>query len=374
MIKKRDLPDRLCDSRCGGMAALVKRAVVAVALFVGGCAWVGPEIVRSGRPAYNDAILATSDQQLLQNIVRMRFVDSIGFLAVSSVTANVSVSTTGGVQLGFGSTSNYAGNLVPFTGTVRTEQNPTISYTPVPGDHLLHQFATKVPLELAILIIDAAHSNAEAWNTIVRRVNNLRNPDFPDPPALIVDPRFEEMAQLAGDLQHRGSLYWVRLAGATNGHAMVLHSYSPVDSKEAARLLDLLGIRKPERESGVIVIPVERSAGRPTPGSISIETRSLLDLMRLAAASIDLPPDTHGAARFPAAGPAGRGIHIHSSSTAPSRPRVAVQYRDRWYWIEDDDDSSKQWFNMLQTLVAAQLPGGAVATAPVLTIPVTGSH
>jgi hypothetical protein len=54
--------------------------------------------------------------------------------------------------------------------------------------------------------------------------------------------------------------------------------------------------------------------------------------------------------------------------------RVAVQYRDRWYWIEDDDNSSKQWFNMLQTLVAAQLPGGAVATAPVLTIPVTGSH
>lgn len=68
-----------------------------------GCAWLGPDMVRSGRPAYNDAILATRDEQLLQNILRTRCIDSIGFLAVSSVTANVSVSATGGVELGFGS-------------------------------------------------------------------------------------------------------------------------------------------------------------------------------------------------------------------------------------------------------------------------------
>lgn len=343
-----------------------------VAAAVSGCAWLGPDIVRSGRPAYNDAILATSDQQLLQNIVRMRFVDSIGFLAVSSVTANVSVSATGGVQLGFGSESNYSGNLVPFAGTLRTEQNPTISYTPVAGDHLLRQFAAEVPLDLAILIVKGAHSHARAWYAIVRRVNNLRNPDFPEPPEFIVDPRFAEVVELAGHLQRRGSLYWARLAGAQAGHAVVLHSYSPNNSREAARLLDLLGIKKPDREGDDVVIPVRLAVGMPAPGSISVETRTLLDLMRLAAASIDLPPDTYGAARFPATGPAGRGIRIHSSTTAPSQPRVVVQYRERWYWIDDDDDASKQWFNMLQALVAAQLPGGSTGTAPVLTIPVTG--
>ena len=347
-------------------------AAFTVATALSGCAWVGPEIVRTGRPAYNDAILATNDQQLLQNIVRMRFVDSIGFLAVSSVTANVSVTASGTVQLGAGPTSNYSGNLVPITGTVSTEQNPTISYTPVAGDHLLRQFAAEVPLDLAILMINSAHSHALAWNSIVRRVNDYRNPDFPDPPTLTVDPRFEEVAKIAGDLQHSGALYWVRLAGAQEGHAMVLHSYSPANSQEAARLLELLEIKKPEHEGGDVVIPVALSVGAPSPGSISIETRSLLDLMRLAAASIDLPPDTYGAAHFRAAGPAGRGIRIHSSTAPPSRPRVAVQYRDRWYWIDDNDDASKQWFVMLQTLVAAQLPGGAVGTAPVLTIPVTG--
>jgi hypothetical protein len=302
----------------------------------------------------------------------MRFVDSIGFLAVSSVTANVSVTATGGMQLGFGTESNYSGNLVPFTGTLRTEQNPTISYTPVAADHLLRQFAAEVPLDLAILMVNSAHSHAHAWWAIVRRVNNLRNPDFPDPPALVVDPGFKEVAELAGALQHRGSLYWVRLSGAKSGHAVVLHSYASTSSREVARLLELLGIEKPAREGDDIVIPVQLSVGTPTPGAISIETRTLMDLMRLAAASIELPADTYGAARFPATGPAGRGIHIHSSAAAPPRPRVAVQYRERWYYIDDSDDVSKQWFNMLQALVAAQLPGGATGSAPVLTIPVTG--
>jgi hypothetical protein len=206
----------------------------------------------------------------------------------------------------------------------------------------------------------------------MRRVNNLRNPDFPDPRMLVVDPRFEEVADLVGTLQRHGTLYWVRLAGAQTGHAVVLHSYSPHNSGDVARLLDLLGIKRPDREGDDVVIPVQLSVGSPAPGAISVETRSLLHLMRLAAASIELPPNTPGAARLLAAGPAGRDIRIRSSTLAPSEARMAAQYRGRWYYIEDDDEASKQWFLMLQLLAGAQLPDSAGGTAPVLTIPVTG--
>ncbi|MFO1207038.1 MAG: hypothetical protein U1E63_15175 [Burkholderiales bacterium] len=75
------------------MAVLLAAAVAMGAL--AGCSWLGPEIIRSGRPAYNDAILTTNDEQLLQNIVRLRFGDSVGFLTVSSITANVSVAASG---------------------------------------------------------------------------------------------------------------------------------------------------------------------------------------------------------------------------------------------------------------------------------------
>jgi hypothetical protein len=51
---------------------------------------------------------------------------------------------------------------------------------------------------------------------------------------------------------------------------------------------------------------------------------------------------------------------------------VATQYRGRWYYIDDEDDSSKIWFNRMQLLVNAQLPDTAAGAAPLLTVPVSG--
>jgi hypothetical protein len=348
--------------------------LAAAAAGLAGCATVGPEIIRNGRPAYNDAILQTNDEQLLQNIVRLRFGDSLGFLTVSSVTANVSVTASGSVQAGFGSASNYAGNLVPFTGTVSTEQNPTISYQPVSGDRVLRQLMNETPLDIAILLINAAHNHKEAWQAIVRRVNNLRNPDFIDPPVLVSDPRFDEVITLASVLQRRGSLYWVRLAGAQTGYAIVLHTYSPTSTREARRFLELLNVSQPVREGDDVVVPVQLSAGTPTPGAIAIETRSLFNLMQLAAARIDLPEDMAAASvRYAHPGPGARGIHIHSATTrpAPALTRVAVEFRGHWYYINQSDEDSKHWFTMLQLLASAQVPDTSVV-GPMLTIPVTG--
>jgi hypothetical protein len=346
-------------------------AALALGVAASGCAWLGPDIVRVGRPAYNDAILATNDEQLLQNVVRMRFVDSLGFLAVNAIHANVTFTATGTVNVGFGPASNYAGQLVPFAGTLSTEQNPTISYSPVTGDQLLRQFAAEIPLEQAILMINYSHDARPAWRSLVRRVNNLRNPDFPNPPVLVVDPRFEEVVELAGRLQSYGTLYWVKLAGGATGSAIVLHSYSPQNSREVARLLELLAIRKPERDGDDVIIPVQLSTGSPSPNTISLETRSLLDLMRLAAASIELPADTPGAARFPTPGPAAHGLRIRSAEQHPPESRVSTQYRGRWYYIDNNDDASKQWFQALQLLAGAQ-PAEGAGMAPVLTIPVSG--
>jgi hypothetical protein len=257
------------------MPRLVRTTLALLAATLAGCAWLGPDIIRSGRPAYNDAILTTNDEQLLQNVVRMRYGDSLGFLTVSSVTANVSLTATGTINAGFGPTANYAGNLVPFTGTLTTEQNPTISYSPVAGDRMVRQLMSEVPLDIAALMINAAHSHSAAWIALVKRVNNLRNPDFVEFAGAGTDPRFEEVAAIASLLQRRGTLYWVRLAGAQTGIGFVLHSYSPANSREVARLLDLLGIAKPLRDGDDIVVPVRSSVGTPEPGTIAVETRSL---------------------------------------------------------------------------------------------------
>jgi hypothetical protein len=171
-------------------------------------------------------------------------------------------------------------------------------------------------------------------------------------------------------LQRRGVLYWVRTRGPQTEYAVVLHSYAPASTREVARQLELLDITSPAPAGQDIVLPVRLSAGSTDPGVIGIETRAPLDLLRLAAASIELPEDTDKRVqRFPESGPAGRGIRIRSAATRPAQARVATEYRGRWYYVDDEDAASKQWFTTLRFLLSARVQG-APTVAPMLTIPV----
>src|SRR5262245_59640656 len=124
---------------------------------------------------------------------------------------------------------------------------------------MLRQLMSEVPLDLTILLINAAHIHKNVWIALIRRVNNIRSFDFLDPSAVEIDPRFEEIAVLASTLQRRGSLYWVRLAGTEIGYAVVVYSYSSTSRSEVARLLALLGIANSVHKDDDIVIPIHLS-------------------------------------------------------------------------------------------------------------------
>ena len=104
-----------------------------LAVVLAGCSLVGPSAVRNGRMAYNEAITETNNQQLLMAVIRNRYDETASLLAVASVTANVSVTTSTGIELGVGDSDNYEGNIVPFSAGAVYEENPTISYVPVAG-------------------------------------------------------------------------------------------------------------------------------------------------------------------------------------------------------------------------------------------------
>ncbi|MGA1393742.1 MAG: hypothetical protein ACO38W_11370, partial [Phycisphaerales bacterium] len=63
-------------------------------------------------------------------------------------------------------------------------------------------------------------------------------------------------------------------------------------------------------------------------------------------------------------------LRIRAGTAAPSDAALVVQHRDFFYWIDDRDIRSKQFFQMieqLQTLMQQDHEGGA----PVLTLPVS---
>ena len=59
-------------------------------LLLAGCANLGPKSVQAGRADYNTVLRDTADQQLLENLVRLRYRDRPFFLEVASVTVQFS--------------------------------------------------------------------------------------------------------------------------------------------------------------------------------------------------------------------------------------------------------------------------------------------
>jgi hypothetical protein len=116
-----------------------------------GCQMLGPVALSAGHGAYNDVIARTSSEQTLGLIVRLRYSDPFGLLAVSNVTAGLKFSTQAKGEAGFGSPASYAGALVPFSAGVAYEDGPLITYTPVDTQRFLREWLAPVTLETLAL-------------------------------------------------------------------------------------------------------------------------------------------------------------------------------------------------------------------------------
>ena len=93
------------------LRAILVLVGVSAWLLLAGCQILGPAALSTGRGAYNDVIARTNSEQTLGLIVRLRYSDPIGLLAVSSVTASLKFSTQAKGEAGFGSPASYAGAL-----------------------------------------------------------------------------------------------------------------------------------------------------------------------------------------------------------------------------------------------------------------------
>jgi len=339
---------------------------------IAGCAIAGPRSIRGSRMAYNDAILATNDQQVLAMIVRMRYGEATGLLAVSSITASMSIQASAGGQVGIGSSSSYQGNLVPLSVGASYEENPTISYAPVQGERYLRQVLSPLPLDLTVLMLNTLRDSPVGITLLVQGINGIRNPAFLTDPSVEADPRFARIVGILTEMGRNDEILWI-----PDEHGFVLTIRS--DGEEAARrardLFALLEVAPPEAAGGFITLPVVLGVGKPAQPAIHLDTRSIHDLFRIAAASVDVPQpqvESGMAAPLPPSGPAGKSIRIHRSKSAPDGAITAVRSHDWWYYIEETDAESKLTFRILENLMSVRVADAAdKSAAPVLTVPVS---
>ena len=340
-----------------------------------GCAVVGPRSISMGRSDYNEAINKTEDEQMLLSIVKGRYGETFSLLAVSGVAANVRFRANAAVEVGVGPNKDYLGNLVPLSGGLAYEENPTITYAPVQGEQYLRQLLSPIPLDLLVLILRAGTDPANYLTLIANRINDLRNPDFLDAPSAAPDIRFQRFVKLSEELDKSGLLQLVEDPRKDVSFDILITNYAPAYSEKVRAYLTLLGLSMPTEESEDIVLPVYFAIkGRDVDG-IAISTRSTFDLIEILRAAVEIPAEHVGAGlarKYPAPGLVGKNIHIHASKDKPGRAAVAVKHRGYWFYIDDSDMHTKLFYVMVRTLWSVSIAAASdQSAAPVLTIPVS---
>ncbi|MGP1308711.1 MAG: hypothetical protein ACTS27_00750 [Phycisphaerales bacterium] len=332
-----------------------------------GCGRLGPAAIGSGRQHYNAVINATEDEQLLSMIVRERYDESSGMLAVISVTAQLKISATVGADVGLGPRNTYEGNLVPLSGAIAYEESPTIAYVPLRGERFVARMLAPISIEQVLLLSRAATSEFDPLRLLIRRINGIDNPLFVATPRR---PGFSRIITLIGLLRDDGVLDFGN--SADGALIATLHDYRSERQSEIAELLGLLSIAHRPSEESAIVLPMRLATGAIWDEGVNIETPSVIEVIRAVTEGIEVPSDhlSEGYARTrPSL--ANPSIRIHSADTRPGDSAIAVAYRDHWFYIDASDATSKQSFLVLRTLVGMRLDdSSAPARGPTLTLPV----
>jgi hypothetical protein len=352
-----------------------------VLLLLTSCAQLGPDLVRAGRNDYNIVLQQTEDEEVILNLVRVRYGDRPLFFDVSSVSTSFTWSqnaAASGTLLEYGGTE-LARNNLSVRGDLQYTERPTITYTPLGGKDFVKSVLTPADLDTLILLSNSGWSIERLLRLMANRMNGLPNaprasgPTPDDPPTY---EKFVRAAKLMRQLQKRGML---RL-----GYQQIEDEPIPVmvidkDARtfaETQTLKDLLGLAI---EKDTFIIDVR--GDRPRPESLGIDLRSLLGTFFFASHGVEVPADDLKMGRamttqdqsgkpFDWSLVVGDLISIRSQSKMPGNAQVAIKYRGSWFYIDDSDLNTKYSFLLLDQLAA--LLGGKVEKAgPLLTLPVS---
>jgi hypothetical protein len=342
--------------------------------FLGPKATLGPGAIARGRAIYNEVISYTNNQQTLGLIVRARYGEPAGLLSVASVTANLRTTASAGSQFGIGPSANYQGNIVPLSLGLAYEENPTIAYTPLQGERYAKSMLSPLGLDVMVLLLGIERAPQQLISMLVKQVNGLQNPMYGPPQGRAA---FRDSVDLLARLEGAGQATWGATSTQDGTFALVIHDYAPGNRavvRELLRKWNLpASLGQGDRD---IVLPLNLGYGDGTRPELNVQTRSVYDLIELAASSVEVPPE-HVARGLANPGPDERSplhdlLRIQSSPNAPSTDvLVAVRHRGHWFFIGADDGVSKLTFRLLQALIGMRLVEGTPQTTPTLTIPVS---
>src|SRR5512135_3746462 len=345
------------------------------ALALTGCRSIGPRTIPRDRYDYSGSISDSWKRQTLLNIVKLRYLDPPIFVDVGQIVAGYSLETSGNLGGQLSSAGAIQGNSLAIGGAVRFTDRPTVTYTPLTGDKFVKALMSPLPSQSVFSTIESGWPADAMLFATVSRLNGLRNQEVSPTGFVNAEARFLRVLELMARIQSAGAVS-LRIELDEQKHQTTLIAIRSKDISEETiaegrELRTLLGL-SPEATEFKLVSGSLPANDR----EVAVKTRSLLHILGLMAAQVEVPAEdmTRGRA-MPGLDEANNGgvasvrlARILSAKRKPADAYVAVEYRDRWFWIEDGDLKSKRAFAFIMMLFTL-MDTGEKQSLPVLTIP-----
>ena len=351
-----------------------------------GCQHIGPNSIVHDRLAYNKAILTSWEQQTLLNIVRVRYDDLVSFVDVGPITQTHALMGTTGAS--FGSSifpwNTIMNTLMPgLSGSRATTDSPVITYTPLTGAEFTRNLnAPLKPSEICNLIESGYRADA-FLNLTLLSINDIPNADpnvYPNNPD--ARSRFRDFTYLTKAIEcaahaHSGDLSFYVKPGTDGDGAKAFMIIADKDSETrcaegypdepVANIRRLLHLKSAAKQFEIV------AGSRPTTDTeIAVRTRSAIAAIRWLSHYVPRP-EAHKEHATPLKlcdeqhNPP-LDVQATLEKPKPQDAFAAVQYKDYWFWICQNDRNSKFSLIYLRTLLALA-DTAAKPSPPVLTIP-----
>ena len=407
--------------------------VFVMLVFAGGGCSLGPRTIHNNRLQYNEAVKTTSEQQLLLNIVRMRYTDSPSSLAISSIADQREVTGRVGIvpfftSAGTGDVGSYRGSIWP-SAELAGVTRPTLSFTPMDDQEFTRRLFTPISLEGTAYLSKTTWPISIVFRLYLENLNWVSNAETASGPTPCSQPEYTEFLAGIAALQRLQDRKLIAIFSEPREKVMSFGKGEQSDQVRGA--LDAIkeGYRLQTKPDGTWKLAKERDQpvlrlgdiawddedlaifctafhldpslrtfelttdgvdpflkGTPVTGidKLDLETRSLLQVLFFVSHGVDVPAE-HLASRIAPTTfePSGQAFdwrqvmqglfqirHVKSRKP-PTCAQIAIEYKGYWFYIDERDRETKSTFSLLLEVSRLELNTPS-STAPLLTLPLGG--
>lgn len=345
-----------------------------------------------GRTAYNKAAQNTANQELLLNLVRLRYSDTPYFLEVNNVTTQFTY--TGKIFPSVKIPGFNNENPATIGAELAWQNQPTIQYSPLQGKDFAIQLMHPLDLRVIQGLIYTGWDVDRVFRLLVQNMADISNASGASGPIPENAPYYKRFFEAVKLLRHfqlmnqlqvgvryipRGKSNPIIDEDSDDSHKPNTIQLSfPAEGEQANSLANILeGVKM---SKGKYILNMRQDFNEHA--EIGIMTRSLLCCMYYLSLGVQVPEKDLLAGtvghtcykdgrNFDWHEVVGDLITIYSSAHYPQHAYLAVAYRDHWFYIDDADLNSKHTFVLLQQIYNLQAKQSD-KEPPLLSIPLGG--